>query len=100
RGAPPLCARRYQQWILSLPIFRDDGWLAANRSQNAESPPAEKHPAAAAAKEFLAKAVARRVPVLTTIAINGQDEWRLVAYAPGGRTRGVLDRAAGVARGV
>lgn len=58
--------------------------LAANRNQNAEAPPADKHPAAAADKEFLAQAVARRAPVLTTIAINGQDEWRLVAYAPGG----------------
>src|SRR5262249_58159460 len=71
---------------LFLAFFRDDRLLAANRSQNAELPPAEKHPAAAAAKEFLAQAVARRVPVLTTIVINGQDEWRLVAYAPGGET--------------
>jgi len=76
--------REYQQPNLFLAIFHDDRLLAANRNQNAESPPADKHPAAAAAKEFLAQAVARRAPVLTTIAINGQDEWRLVAYAPGG----------------
>ena len=86
RVATTHALREYQQPSLFLAIFRDDRLLAANRSQNAESPPAERHPAAAAAKEFLAKAVARRVPVLTTIAINGQDEWRLVAYAPGGET--------------
>ena len=86
RVATAHALREYQQPSLFLAIFRDDRLLAANRSQNAELPPAEKHPAAAAAKEFLAQAVARRVPVLTTIVINGQDEWRLVAYAPGGET--------------
>src|SRR6266542_3329789 len=84
RVATAHALREYQQPSLFLAIFRDDKLLAANRNQNAESPPADKHPAAAAAKEFLAQAVARRAPVLTTIAINGQDEWRLVAYAPGG----------------
>src|SRR6266508_250439 len=84
RVATAHALREYQQPNLFLAIFHDDRLLAANRNQNAESPPADKHPAAAAAKEFLAQAVARRAPVLTTIAINGQDEWRLVAYAPGG----------------
>src|SRR5215475_8358487 len=86
RVATAHALREYQQPSLFLAIFRDDRLLAANRSQTTESPPAEGHPAAAAAKAFLAQAVARRVPVLTTIAINGQDEWRLVAYAPGGET--------------
>src|SRR5262249_57277335 len=86
RVATAHALREYQQPSLFLAIFRDDRLLAANRNQNAESPPAGKHPAAAAAKEVLAQAVARRSPVLTTIAVNGQDEWRLVAYAPGGET--------------
>src|SRR5215510_8913564 len=84
RVATAHALREYQQPSLFLAIFHDDWLLAANRNQNAESPPVDKHPAAAAAKEFLAQAVAKRDPVLTTIAINGQDEWRLVAYAPGG----------------
>src|SRR5262245_7840160 len=84
RVATAHALREYQQPSLFLAIFRDDKLLAANLNQNAESPLAGKHPAAAAAKEFLAQAVARRAPVLTTIAINGRDEWRLVAYAPGG----------------
>src|SRR5262245_28452653 len=83
RVATAHALREYQQPSMFLAIFHDDRLLAANRNQNAESPPVDKHPAAAAAKEFLARAVAKRDPVLTTIAINGQDEWRLVAYAPG-----------------
>src|SRR5215510_2672487 len=86
RVATAHALREYQQPSLFLAIFRDDRLLAANRNQNAESSPTDKHPAAAAAKEFLAQAVAMRAPVLTTIVINGQDEWRLVAYAPGGET--------------
>src|SRR5215472_12655095 len=78
RVATAHALREYQQPSLFLAIFRDDRLLAANRNQNAESPPA--------GKEFLAQAVARRAPVLTTIAVDGRDEWRLVAYAPGGET--------------
>src|SRR5262249_26251926 len=86
RVATAHALREYQQPSLFLAIFRDDRLLAANRNQNAESPPAGKHPAAAAATEFLAPAVGRRAPVFTTIAVDGRDEWRLVAYAPGGET--------------
>ncbi|MCG3161096.1 MAG: Adaptive-response sensory-kinase SasA [Acidobacteria bacterium] len=76
--------REYKQQNLFLAIFRDDRLVAANHNQNAESSPADKHPAAAATKDFLARAIATRDPVLTTAAVDGQDEWRLVAYAPGG----------------
>jgi heavy metal sensor kinase len=78
--------REYQQPDLFLAFFRDDKLLAANRSQSAESAPADKHPAAAAAKDFLSLAIARRDPARVTIVTDGRDEWRLVAYAPGGET--------------
>ncbi|HEX5081235.1 MAG TPA: heavy metal sensor histidine kinase, partial [Blastocatellia bacterium] len=54
--------------------------------QNAESALANKHPAAAAAKDFLSLAIARRDPARATIVADGRDEWRLVAYAPGSET--------------
>jgi heavy metal sensor kinase len=76
--------REYQQPNLYLAIFRDDQLLAASRKEKAESEPADKQPAAAATREFLAQAVASHAPVGDTITINGRDEWRLVAYAPGG----------------
>ncbi|MGE0126848.1 MAG: sensor histidine kinase [Blastocatellales bacterium] len=75
--------REYQQQNLFLAIFRDDRLLDANRNPRAGEAFAGKHPAASAAKDFLARAIARREPVITTTATNGQDEWRLVAYAPG-----------------
>jgi heavy metal sensor kinase len=78
--------REYQQPNLFLAIFRDNQLLAANRAQNAESAAAEKHPAAAAAKDFLAQAIALRDPARATVGADGWDEWRLVAYAPGGET--------------
>jgi heavy metal sensor kinase len=74
--------REYQQPSLFLAIFREDRLLAANHTENAESTPPEKHPAAAAAKDFLAQAIAARA----TVGGDGRDEWRLVAYAPGGET--------------
>src|SRR5262245_29160626 len=83
RVATAHALREYQQPSLFLAIFRDDRLLAANRNQNAESPPTDKHPAAAAAEEFLARAVAKRGPVLNTIAIHGQDEWRHVGQSTG-----------------
>jgi heavy metal sensor kinase len=76
--------REYQQPNLFLAFFRDDKLLAANRAQNAESALADKHPAAAAAKDFLSLAIARRDPARATAVNDGRDEWRLVAYAPGG----------------
>ncbi|HEY8460308.1 MAG TPA: heavy metal sensor histidine kinase [Blastocatellia bacterium] len=76
--------REYQQPNLFLAIFRDDRLVAANRAQSAESEPAGKHPAAAAAKDFLARAVAGRNPAPATVVSDGPDEWRLAAYAPGG----------------
>jgi heavy metal sensor kinase len=78
--------REYQQPDLFLAFFRDDKLLAANRSQNAESALADKHPAAAAAKDFLSLAIARRDPARATVVTDGRDEWRLVAYAPGTET--------------
>ncbi|HKQ80376.1 MAG TPA: heavy metal sensor histidine kinase [Blastocatellia bacterium] len=76
--------REYQQPNLFLAIFRDDRLLDANHIQNVES--VDRHPAATAAKDFLAQAVARHDPILTTIAGIGLGEWRLVAYAPGGES--------------
>ncbi|HEY6401100.1 MAG TPA: heavy metal sensor histidine kinase [Blastocatellia bacterium] len=80
--------REYQQPNLYLAIFRDDQLVASNRPQNAESAP-DKHPAAAATKNFLARAIARRDPMGATVVTGGPvglDEWRLVAYAPGSET--------------
>ncbi len=76
--------REYQQPNLFLAIFRDDRLLGANREANAESALADKHPAALAAKDLLAQAIATRNPMRATVVTGGQDEWRLVAYAPGG----------------
>ena len=73
--------REFQQPNLFLAIFRDDRLLAANHSQNGGSPSVDKHPAATATKDFLAQAIARRDPILITTAAEGQDEWRMVAYA-------------------
>src|SRR5262245_56753016 len=78
--------REYQQPGLFLAFFLDDKLLAANRSQNAESALADKHPAAAAAKDFLSQAIAMRDPARATVVTGGRDEWRLVAYAPGSET--------------
>ncbi|MGH9770036.1 MAG: sensor histidine kinase [Blastocatellia bacterium] len=75
--------REYQQQNLLLAIFRDDRLLDANRNQRAGEPFGAKHPAAAAPKDILARAIARRDPILTTTVADGQDEWRLAAYAPG-----------------
>ena len=75
--------REYQQPNLFLAIFRDDRLLGSNHSQGAEGSYDAKHPAAAAPKEFLGKAIARRDPILTTTTADGQDERRVVAYAPG-----------------
>jgi heavy metal sensor kinase len=76
--------REYQQPNLFLAIFRDDRLLGSNHSQRAEGSYVAKHPAAWAPKEFLGKAIALRDPILTTTTADGQDEWRVVAYAPGG----------------
>jgi heavy metal sensor kinase len=84
RVATAHALREYQQPNLFLAIFRGDQLLAANRNQNAETLPADKHPAATAAKGFLAQAIASRAPALTTAVTDGRDDWRLVAYAPGG----------------
>ncbi|MBO0723702.1 MAG: hypothetical protein J2P41_22955, partial [Blastocatellia bacterium] len=59
--------REYQQPNLYLAIFRGDQLLAANRKENAESATADKHPAAAATRDFLGRAVARRAPVSDSI---------------------------------
>lgn len=75
--------REYQQQNLFLAIFRDDRLLEANHHQFAEEQLADKHPGAAAPRDFLAQAIARRDPVLTTTLADDGDEWRLVAYAPG-----------------
>lgn len=77
--------REYQQQNLFLAIFRDDRLLGANHSQN-EGSPIDKHPAALATGAFLAWAVATRDPVLATTVAGEQDEWRMVAYAPGGES--------------
>jgi heavy metal sensor kinase len=75
--------REYQQPNLFLAIFRGDRLLDSNHNQGPEGSSGARHPAAAAPKELLAQAIARRDPVLTTTAAEGQDEWRVVAYAPG-----------------
>ena len=75
--------REYQQPNLFLAIFRDDHLLDASHNERAEGAYSARHPAAAAPKELLAQAIARRDPVLTTTAADGQDEWRVVAFAPG-----------------
>jgi heavy metal sensor kinase len=76
--------REYQQPNLYLAIFRDDRLLEANHNQRAEGSHVVKHPAASAPVEFLSQAIAHRKPILTTAPADGQDEWRVVAYAPGG----------------
>jgi heavy metal sensor kinase len=75
--------REYQQPNLFLAIFRDDSLLDANHNQRPEGSSGAKHPAASAPKDLLAQAIASRDPVLTTTVADGQDEWRVVAYAPG-----------------
>ena len=84
RVATAHAIREYQQPNLFLAIFRDDHLLDANHNQNEGSPSVDKHPAATAQRDFLSRAIARRDPILTTTAADGQDEWRVVAYAPGG----------------
>ena len=75
--------REYQQPNLFLAIFRDDRLLDANHNQNADLPQAtsirRRRP-----QRLLSQAIAGRDPILTTTAADGQDEWRVVAYAPGG----------------
>ena len=84
RVATAHAIREYQQPNLFLAIFRDDRLLDANHNQNEGSPSVDKHPAATAPKDFLSRVIAGRDPILTTTAADGQDEWRVVAYAPGG----------------
>ncbi|HEX2490165.1 MAG TPA: heavy metal sensor histidine kinase [Blastocatellia bacterium] len=78
--------REYQQPNLFLAIFRDDRLLDANHFHIGESTSVDKHPAAMATKDFLAQAIARRDPILTTIPDSPGGEWRVVAYAPGGES--------------
>jgi heavy metal sensor kinase len=83
RVATAHAIREYQQPNLFLAIFRDDHLLDANHNQRAERSHDVKHPAATAPREFLARAIAHRDPILTTAPADGQDAWRVVAYAPG-----------------